>query len=91
MVSPDPDPDPDPNPNSNPSPNPSPNPNQAEKIKREAEEFTRKVDDFAAAFKKKAPLKWEVGSDKAYEQIDRMQLEICEIEEQAAELQEREG
>jgi len=32
-----------------------------------------------------------VGSDKAYEQIDRMQLEICEIEEQAAELQEREG
>jgi dynein heavy chain len=63
---------------------------QAEKIKREAEEFTRKVDDFAAAFKKAAPLKWEVGSDKAYEQIDRMQLEICEIEEQAAELQERE-
>ena len=63
---------------------------QAEKIKREAEEFTRKVDDFAAAFKKAAPLKWEVGTDKAYEQIDRMQLEICEIEEQAAELQERE-
>ena len=33
----------------------------------------------------------QVGSDKAYEQIDRMQLEICEIEEQAAELQEREA
>ena len=57
--------------------NPNPNPNQ--------------VDDFAAAFKKKAPLKWEVGSDKAYEQIDRMQLEICEVEGQAAELQEREA
>lgn len=59
---------------------------EVDTLQKKANKYESKNHQFREDFKKKAPFKFEVGHVRAYELLDQVQAEVCEMEAESASL-----